>query len=192
MGRSPIHREAAGPPNRLRLGAAPPTRTAACSCLRRARRLSASSLVTRRSLKAPSFRAGAQRPRRHLDLPPGHRQRRDLRGRPRPARAGRRREPTAGPGPRQQSGQSRRRCRFCLHCDSDDARARSHMGALVRRPRAPAPMCVRDRRMARLARCRWWWSGDDFATRVGSRAHEHRHVLQQASILRARPEARRS
>ena len=34
-------------------------------------------------------------------------------------------------------------------------------------------------------------SGDDFATRVGSRAHEHRHVLQQASILRA-PPVRRS
>ena len=32
----------------------------------------------------------------------------------------------------------------------------------------------------------------DFATRVGSRAHEHRHVLQQAPILRARPKAARS
>jgi heme-degrading monooxygenase HmoA len=36
-----------------------------------------------------------------------------------------------------------------------------------------------------------WRSGDDLATWVGSRAHEHTHVLQQASILRARPKAAR-
>ena len=56
--------------------------------------------------------------------------------------------------------------------------------------RASSRCALGDRRMARCARCRWWRSGDDFATRVGSRAHEHRHVLQQASILRARPKAR--
>jgi hypothetical protein len=58
--------------------------------------------------------------------------------------------------------------------------------------RASSRCPLGDRRMARCARCRWWRSGDDFATRVGSRAHEHRHVLQQASILRARPKAARS
>ena len=43
--------------------------------------------------------------------------------------------------------------------------------------RASSRCASGDRGMARCARCRWWRSGDDFATRVGSRAHEHRHVL---------------
>jgi hypothetical protein len=34
--------------------------------------------------------------------------------------------------------------------------------------------------------------GDDFAARTGSGAHDHEHVLQQASILRARPRAART
>jgi hypothetical protein len=45
--------------------------------------------------------------------------------------------------------------------------------------RSSSRCALGDRRMARCARCRSWQSGDGFATRVGSRAHEHRHVLHK-------------
>jgi hypothetical protein len=61
-----------------------------------------------------------------------------------------------------------------------DARIRSGSGSDI---------ASGDRRTARCARCRGCRSGDDFAARPGLRTHEHRLVLQQAAILRARPKA---
>lgn len=93
------------------------------------------------------------------------------------------------------SNSTARSCRSGLshlpHCDSDDARPAPIWCTGTTPARASSRFALGDRRMARCARCRWWRSGDDFATRVGSRAHEHRHVLRQASILRARPRAAR-
>ena len=136
--------------------------------------------------RGPSARCPS-RPTRRARRPHGWARRPARRG-----RCGRSARTRRGPRRRCRRGRTPRRgYRFCLIATATMLGPLPYECTGTTPARASSRCALGDRRMARCARCRWWRSGDDFATRVASNAHEHTHVPQQTSILRARPKAAR-